>query len=284
MKTQHTLVLAAGLLAASSGAALADITHSPPDGPYAAGQGFDKPHEAAWGGWTRGTAGTLYAEWDTWRDNTHGTGSDRTAAPGWSWGSTIATDPPGSDPAAANPAIAPFGVTSQTHLGWNQGTIVVGSGGLYSFTTDPMKFTLKAHHDPSTGAQASGPTTVALQVETWGNTILTPGAIQDNGPYTGPNTLFVNGVAPDSVTQTHTGTINVPAMGGDVSVRQWLALWTLPNSSGLYDVAFDAKVHASLAQVALDVRAVPIPAAFWLFGAALSSLVATHRRRAVIRV
>ncbi len=50
--------------------------------PYAPGQGFDRPGEAAWGGWNRCDGGTLFAEWDIFDDASHGAADDRTAAPG----------------------------------------------------------------------------------------------------------------------------------------------------------------------------------------------------------
>lgn len=59
------LATLATLLAASP--AFADFTNGPD--PYAAGYGFDTPTEASWGGWNRGDANTIYAEWDTFVDS-----------------------------------------------------------------------------------------------------------------------------------------------------------------------------------------------------------------------
>jgi hypothetical protein len=78
MRHLQRLTLAAGLLAAV-GPAWADIARGPD--PYGAGFGLDKPDAAPWGRWTRGDAGTLYAEWDNFSDASHGGAADRTAAP-----------------------------------------------------------------------------------------------------------------------------------------------------------------------------------------------------------
>jgi len=129
------LNLATALLMVST-LSIADIANGP--NPYAPGFGFDTPQEASWGLWTRGSAGSLYAEWDTFVDASYGASNDRTAAPG----------------------VGSSG-TSDAWLGWNQGTFVAGSGNLYSFTV-PELF----------AAEVTGSTTgnvrVALQIETWG--------------------------------------------------------------------------------------------------------------------
>lgn len=134
MNTIQQLTLAAGLLTAS-GLASADILNGP--NPYASGFGFDKPQEASWGEWTRGDAGTLYAEWDTFVDSTY----------------------PGTRTAA--PDIGSAGITD-ANLSWNAGTFAAGSGNLYSFSV-PEHFTASL-----TGSVTSGPVRAALQFETWG--------------------------------------------------------------------------------------------------------------------
>lgn len=136
MRHLHRLTLAAGFLAAA-GAASADTSGGP--NPYAEGYGFDLPSEAAWGGWTRGTAGTLHAEWDVMRDPSHGAADDRTAAPD----------------------AGSFGTTS-AWLGWNAGTFATGGGNLYSFTV-PEIFSIEL-----AGAVPAGPLRAVLQVESQG--------------------------------------------------------------------------------------------------------------------
>ncbi|MGZ8218609.1 hypothetical protein [Methylomagnum sp.] len=65
MRHHPRMMLTTGLLAVS-GQVFADTSGGP--NPYAAGYGFDPPSEASWGGWVRGAAGTLYAEWDVLSD------------------------------------------------------------------------------------------------------------------------------------------------------------------------------------------------------------------------
>lgn len=133
---KYKLATLAALLASSP--AFADFTNNPD--PYAAGFGFDTPTEASWGGWTRGDANTIYAEWDTFIDNTYGTSTDRTAAPD----------------------IGAMGAVG-ANIGWNSGTFKAGSGNLYSFSADEV-FQINL-----SGTVPSGPVRAALQVEVWGN-------------------------------------------------------------------------------------------------------------------
>lgn len=134
MKTTHKLTLIAGLLAVS-GTAAADLTNGP--NPYAASFGFDTPAEAAWGGWNRGDAGTLYAEWDNFVDSSY---------PGLFTAAPDVGQLDGSDAV----------------IGWNPGTFAAGSGNLYSFSV-VEQFTATV-----AGSVGSGPLRAVLQFETWG--------------------------------------------------------------------------------------------------------------------
>jgi hypothetical protein len=142
------LTLATGLLAAA-GSAWADIARGPD--PYGAGFGFDPPDTAVWGRWTRGDAGTLYAEWDVINDASHGTDSDRTSAPD----------------VGASGAVSPW-------LGWNAGTIRTGSGNLYSFSV-PERFEVNF-----AGGASAEPRRAVLQIETQG-TALDAASVTLNG-------------------------------------------------------------------------------------------------------
>lgn len=134
MKLKH-LCLVASL--ATLGTAWADTDNGPD--PYLSGYGFDTPTEAAWGGWTRGSAGTVYAEWDRFDDASYpGT---RTAAP---------------DLGSAN--------ASNANLGWNSGVFVSSTNNLYSFSVDEA-YTIDLGSTTDLGSTAIR---VALQVETWG--------------------------------------------------------------------------------------------------------------------
>ena len=151
--------LAAALAAAAP--ALADATNGPD--PYAAGFGFDTPQEAAWGSWTRGAGGSIYAEWDTFVDASYA--GTRTAAP---------------DVGSYN--------ASNANLSWSAGTFAAGSGNLYSFSAVEA-FTVSLDNSTLTG-----PVRVVLQTESWGMEI-DPDSVTLNGvaasfsdiTYTNPN-------------------------------------------------------------------------------------------------
>ncbi|CAD84637.1 MULTISPECIES: hypothetical protein [Nitrosomonas] len=127
------------LLVGLSGQAAADISNSP--NPYDAGYGFDTPDEAGWGGWMRGGASTLYAEWDTISDASYGGSGDRTAAP---------------DIGTHNVADA--------YLSWNPGVFVTSTGNLITPSV-VQEFFIRI----SPVSLFSGPLVVALQVEMWGD-------------------------------------------------------------------------------------------------------------------
>jgi hypothetical protein len=144
----YRLTLAAGLLAAA-GPACPDNALGPD--PYGAEFGFDQPDTAPWGRWTRGEAETLYAEWDSFSDASHGTDSDRTSAPD----------------------VGTFGAVSPW-LGWNAGTIRTSTGNLYSFSV-PESFEVNFE-----GEVSAEPRRAVLQIETQG-TVLNAAGVTLNG-------------------------------------------------------------------------------------------------------
>lgn len=125
------------MLLVASGSALADFRNGP--NPYEPGFGFDEPDEAgaaAWGGWTRGDAGTVHVEFDSFAETDFGSRES------------------GAD-------IATFGADAL--ITWNQNTFVTGSLNLYSFSVAP-DFELTLTPDVA----FTDPVSVALQLETWG--------------------------------------------------------------------------------------------------------------------
>lgn len=235
MKSLTKLTLSAAFISVS-GLASADISNNP--NPYAPGFGFDAPHEASWGGWTRGDAGTLYAEWDTFSDVSYP--GPRTAAP---------------DVGRAN--------TTDAYARWNPGVFIAGSGNLYSFTV-PQSYTFSV-----TGNVGVGPIIrAALQFETWAQQM----------DYA---SIALNGLAPTHSESTYIDP-NYPSPFGPVPLVQYLAIWDLPAELGTYNFTFNStRPHQSLAQVSVDIAAVPVPGAVWLMGSALVSLLGWRRNAPV---
>lgn len=126
------LYLMAGLLAA--GPTLADTQNG--FDPY--GAGFSTPNAASWGWWTRGAAGTLYAEFDNFIDSSY----------------------PGARTAA--PSVGASGL-SDAHIAWNPGVFMSGTQNLYSFSVDQAYTVALTPALPL----AALPTRVVAQIETW---------------------------------------------------------------------------------------------------------------------
>ena len=208
---KRKLATLAALLAASP--AFADTTNGPD--PYAAGFGFDTPTEASWGGWTRGDANTLYAEWDTFIDSTF----------------------PGTRTAGAD--IGASG-TSDAKLGWNNGTFAAGSGNLYNFGAAEIFQVI------ATGGPASGSVRAVLQTESWGTEF-------------DLSSILLNGMAPTSSAITFTDPAYESTFGV-VTLTQRLFIWDMTSTTGSYtfDLASTGP-HMSLAQVAIDIAAAPVP-------------------------
>lgn len=148
MKKRFDVAALVAALFASS-AALADNTNGP--NPYAPGFGFDTPQEASWGSWTRGAAGTIYVEWDSFVDASAGGLTDRTAA---------------ADAGSHNAA----GATAS----WNAGTFQASTGNLYNFSS-AQAFELMV-----AGGGLGGPVRAVLQTEGWG-TLIEPSTVKLNG-------------------------------------------------------------------------------------------------------
>ncbi len=232
MNKRSHLTLAVAMLS-FSGIASADFTNGP--NPYNQGFGFDAPHEASWGGWTRGDAGTLYAEWDTFFDASYGTATDLTAAP---------------DVGSAN---------GNTYLGWSAGTFAAGTGNLYSFAVPQNYNAIVA------GSVGEGPVRAVLQFESWGTEM-------------NYSAINLNGLAPTFTEQTYFQA-DYPSSFGPVDLVQFLAYWDLPAELLTYNFSFGSDAHQSLAQITVDIAAVPVPGAVWLMGSALLGLAGWRRKQ-----
>lgn len=208
------LATLAALCATATTPALADGLNGPD--PYATGLGFDTPSEASWGGWNRGDANTIYAEWDTFTDSSYGTASDRTAAP--TAGSAGTTD---------------------AYLGWNSGTFPGSSGNPYNFS-GPEIFQASI-----TGDDIDGSVRAVIQIEGWGTEL-------DAG------SVLLNGLMPTFAGITYVDD-SYDSSFGEVVLTQYLFYWDLASAPTSYDFGFSSAAHLSLAQVAVDIAAAPVP-------------------------
>ncbi|OAI28562.1 hypothetical protein [Methylomonas koyamae] len=239
MNKTYQLTLIAGLMAAS-GIARADLTNGPD--PYAAGKGFDAPHEAAWGGWNRGDTGTLYAEWDTFVDSSYA--GTRTAAP--DVGSAGASD---------------------AYLSWNSGTFAAGSGNLYSFSV------IEQFAANIAGSVASGPLRAVLQFETVG-TLADYASILLNGiaPTFTSQTFY------DSSYPSSFGNVPLEHYLAYWDLPEAAASYQFTFSSAEHSLSL-GQVALDIGPNSAPVSGVPLPAAVWMFGAGLMALLGVNRKK-----
>jgi PEP-CTERM motif len=232
--------LVAALLAAAP--AFADITNGPD--PYASAYGFDKPEEATWGEWSRGTGDSLYAEWDTFVDGSYGTTTDRTSA----------TD------------VGSYGATD-VYAAWNSGTFRAGSGNLYSFSvTEEFAFNL------TDTTPITGPVRAVMQTEGWGmdidlSTVLLNGVAPSFSDVTYLDTNYSSSFGAVALTQR--------LFYWDLSSAA--SNYSFTFSSDGHSLSL-AQVAVDIGQVA----AVPEPQtyALMLAGLAVLGVAARHRRQA----
>lgn len=239
MKKTHQLTLIAGLVAAS-GIAHADLTNGPD--PYAAGLGFDAPHEADWGGWTRGDAGTLYAEWDTFLDDSY----------------------PGTRTAAADVGSAG---TSDANVAWNAGTFKAGSGNLYSYSV------IEQFAANLAGSVSAGPLRAVLQFETIG-TLADYASILLNGiAPTFTSQTFYDPSYPSSFgnvpLEQYLAYWDLP----EATASYQFTFSSAESSMSLSQISIDIGPNTG------PISAVPLPAAVWMFGAGLMAVLGVNRKK-----
>lgn len=191
--------------------------------PYAEGYGFDRPIEAAWGGWTRCQTGTLYAEWDLFVDASHGAADDRTAAPN-----------------AGTESAASCGVTS-AFLGWDTtatNPAFAYSNGNYiynasnSYQGGPTSFRVDL-----TGNLTPGLTRVALQIETRSYPI--PEA-----------SLTLNDVKPTLVGNKFEKEVTIN--GRAAKVYHQLVVWNLTSAPEALLIKFESPAHTVIQLISVD--------------------------------
>lgn len=203
-----------------------------------------------WGGWNRGDTGTVWAEWDSFSSST---------AEGMSG-------------------------TSSAELTWSAGTFKAGSGNLYSFTSDSV-YDIDIDVSSLTGVNQ-----IALQVEQFAP--LEAKWLYDSDGITkigyGMNddlwSISLDGGADiDRSAFEHTFyAADWQTSFGPTDLFTGIFLWNvdLTGVNNLH-IDFENPQHTSLAQVAVDVGVVPLPAAVWLFGSGLLGLMAIARRKKV---
>lgn len=237
--------------------------------------GDPAPGNLAWGGWNRGDVGTVWAEWDSFNADSLG-GFTSTADNGQNGSGSSGT--------------------SSATFSWAPGTFRASSGGLYSPSNDPIGYEVNIDVSGLTGLGQ-----VVMQVEQtapfearWNgeNEVADP---QDPGNFLPENSVYLpdndpvnlsldggSAVARDQMAYTMF-LADFPSTFGPVDLVSGVFIWNDIDLTGIdsLTINFDNPVHSSLAQVAVDIGAspVPIPAAAWLFGSAVLGLVGISRRR-----
>ena len=191
--------------------------------PYAAGFGFDRPNEAVWGGWSRCTAGTLYAEWDIFDDASHGAANDRTAAPN-----------------TASETTSTCGGAS-AWLGWNTNA----ANAFFAFNKGHYIYNL------SNGGQGA-PTSFRINLAGNLNPGLTRVVLQiETRSYPVPEeTLQLNGIKPTVVGNKYEQDTIIN--GRPAKVFHQLAVWNLNSAPEGLQFDFESKPHTVLQMVAVD--------------------------------
>ncbi|WP_150050262.1 MULTISPECIES: hypothetical protein [Methylomonas] len=249
------IVLAAGLLTQAL-PAVADIANGMD--PYQAGYGFDKPQQAVWGGWSRGDAGTVYAEWDTFNAD----------------GQLLA----GS-----------YGLSGAS-FGWNSwdGTAIDAYGNL---ANDGESIFAYADISGYAAQAVDQVTRVAMQLEAW-VTLDGDGVDYDNIWLNGLSADYValtdtgNTVVMDSVEYAVYQSLLIWDLTFAPDDSAYLFDLSAAAGSRIAQVAFDIAGVAQGAPYAETPVAVPLPGAVWLFLTALFGVLGVNRpkSRDLIRV
>lgn len=201
---------------------------------------FQDPASAAWGGWTRGDANSSFVHWD------------QIGGPG-------TLDIVDSTPDAGN-----IGTTSAVLTPNNAGAFVTGSGAggnIYSFSDTP-DFTVDIQPDWS-GAGLAG--TVALQLKILGTDL-------------DSSSVTLGGSAWDNTETLFSGMAGGPFGGLE---KEYLFVWENVSLASALKLDFLATGSSmSLDEVSVDIAAVPLPGAVWLFLSGLSGIAFTSKRKA----
>ena len=204
---------------------------------------FDTPssNSNGWGGWTRGDAGTMYAEWDTFETYMAGPFFDPTMPD-------------------STPDVGSFNTTSSVLTVTSGSPIPTGSGNIYSPTT-VLGFSLLME-----GSEPTGATQVALQLTSNGNEFDYGSIVLNGVAATQPRIELSRGPDPGGL--------------GEV-VESLLIWDLLSNAGSYLFTFNGAATSVSLANVAVDIgaSAVPIPAAAWLFFSGLMGITVFGRKK-----
>ncbi|MCK6407203.1 MAG: PEP-CTERM sorting domain-containing protein [Rhodocyclaceae bacterium] len=232
-------LLAAALATAFSGAALADFS-TPGLDPYAAGAGFLKPQDAAWGGWTRSAGNTLYAEWDVHSDSAEDFWSGTPGDPQGIYGDKKA----GAD--VGSYGVAP-GANLYIDYAASSNTYISGMANIFSgMGTNPSLLNV---HLESAQTVLTGPVRVAYQMEVMGGVW---SSIDGYG-------VTLGGLAPTFQAVTGSTDFTHPQMGVTMPVARYLFYWDLASAQNAYNIGFTIDGGTSLTQYSVDIAAAPVP-------------------------
>jgi len=204
---------------------------------------FDTPssNSNGWGGWSRGDAGTMYAEWDVFETYTPG--------PGFS---------PTPD---STPDVGSFNTTASIVSVTSGTPIPVGSGNIYS-PTAVLGWSLLME-----GQEPIGPTQVALQLTSSGNEF----------DY---SNITLNGMAPTQ-SRIELSRVPIPGLGDNVESLLLWDLITSAGSYlfSFTGAASSVSLTNIAADIGAVSSPVPLPAAAWMFLSGLLGFGVFGRKR-----
>lgn len=221
-------------------------------------QGFERPQDSFWGGWDRGSVGSVYSGWDAFEASPTVNASNDSTPDGYVT-YVMRQNDPNVQPdftkygVAPNPILQGF-PDSQIIAGPGLGIFVTSTNNWYSFSAAPSyTVILLADEDHQ---NTTGPITVAFQIATIGNnldhsTVLLAGVDQD-GSYETPDDI-VN-LPYDSKVKLFTDGFMYEGEVLSDGYREDLFLWTIDHPQQAYEIRFTAVGSSmSLDALAIDI-------------------------------
>jgi len=219
--------------------------------------GFQKPQNNDWGGWNRGSIGSVYAGWDYFEASPTANFSNDSTTDGYVTYVMRQNDPniqPEYTEYGVMPSPILVGVPeAQIIADPGLGVFVTSTNNWYSFSDTPSYTALlltDQHHQSITG-----PIIVAFQVATIGtniddSTVILAGIDQDGSP----DTPDIIDLPFESKTTLFTDATNAHDEVIQDGYREYLYVWTIDNPQVAYEIKFAAQDSSmSLDALAIDI-------------------------------